>query len=321
MISALLSRNSLTLWVITLATAITTSQAHAQLYVSDSVTNTVAEYDLSTGNPIASPLINNLSNPMGLSVEGNTLYVVNNGVNTIARYNATTGAGIGSNPFISTGLNKPVDIYDSGSSLYVTNFAGGNITVYNPLTGALTGTIGSSLGNLNYLAASGNDLYASNGNAVYEFNTTTNTQVGSGPLLSNLTNAKGIAINGNDLYVADTNLGTITVYNATTGAKIGGSPLVSGLTMPGQLEFYNGDLFVVDGSGISVFNSSTGQFLTNYDVAGAMPGCDSDINFTIAGGNLPVPEPSTWAMLAGGIAALVFITRRRALAFAPQPTR
>lgn len=312
--SLLSSRKKLALLALTAAIVLTGGSLRAQqLYVSDMGGNTVSTYTLD-GTPIDQPLVNNLSNPFGVAVSGNTLYVANYGLGTLATYNASTGAGIGSNPLIS-GLSNPADILVSGNTLYVTNMGNGTVDAFNATTGSLLGgnPLISGLTDNEYLALAGNNLYVSTFGAIYEYNATTGAMVGSGPLVSGLTNARGIAVNGNDLYVADASAGTVTVYDATTGSQIGANPLITGLADPRKVAFYDGDLYVSDvapwDNSIMTYDATTGEMIVSCWYA------PNAFDFTIAGGDpIPVPEPSTWALIVAGIAMVIFVRRSRASA-------
>ena len=89
------------------------------LYVSDTVNNTVSAYNATTGATIASfTTVSGLYRPFGLAVSGNNLYVANyNG--TVGEYDATTGAVINAN--LITGLTEPWNLGISGNNLYVSN--------------------------------------------------------------------------------------------------------------------------------------------------------------------------------------------------------
>src|SRR6266481_6163992 len=122
------------------ALCLTPVTGDAQIFVTNAFSNTIGEYNATTGAPINSSFISGLDFPTGIALFGGNLFVTNNGNNTIGEYNATTGAPINSS-FISSGLDQPRGVVLSGGNLFVTN--GGNDTVgeYNATTGA---TINSS---------------------------------------------------------------------------------------------------------------------------------------------------------------------------------
>jgi uncharacterized protein (TIGR03118 family) len=99
-----------------------------------------------------------------------------------------------------------------------------------------------------------------------------------------------------DLLVGNFGNGMINAYNPTTGAFVG--------TLDGS----NGSPLVIDGLwGLTIGNGSAagGSLNTLFFTAG--PNGESDGLF----GSLAVPEPSTWAMLLLGFAALGLAAIRR----------
>jgi hypothetical protein len=291
-----------------------------EIYVSDLYGNSISEYSLSGTPASKKPLISGseLGDPFGMAMMGNDLLVSNYATDSISEYNATTGAPIDLTFITGDGLNQPADILLDGDDLYVANIGGsytpnnGSVEEFNVLTGKMVGTkpLITGLDYSEYMAVSGNDLYVSSWNAVYEYNATTGAMVGTKPLVTG-DNIRGLAINGNDLYVVDSVVGTVTVYNATSGHEIGNKPLIGGLCDPRQIVYFNGDLYVSDvgNNTITEYNAATGKEV------GCSPliSCtDNPYNFIIADPSTPapVPEPTTWALLAAGM--LVLYARLRA---------
>lgn len=292
------------------------SSARAQdIYVSDLTGNTISEYTL-TGTPVATPLIDNLSNPFGIAVSGDELFEANYGVGTVKEYNADTGASMGGGPFgiipvISTGLSYPADILLAGDDLYVANLGSGTVGLFNVTNGQPVGSSPfiSSLNDPEYLALNdlSNNLLVSTPNAIYEYNAATGAPVGAGPLVQGLTNARGIAVNGDDLYVADATAGTVTVYDASTGSQIGAGPLISGLDGPRKIVYYDGDIYVSDtgDDSIMAYNAVTGE-----QVVSCFPvSCAYDF-FISSPATDPVPEPSTWSLVIVGSLLVAFVRAR-----------
>ena len=79
------------------------------LYTTDIGTNTVGEYNVTTGATINASFITGLDGPRGLSISGNNLYVSNSYDNTVGVYDATTGAAVNAS-LISSGLNSPYEV-------------------------------------------------------------------------------------------------------------------------------------------------------------------------------------------------------------------
>jgi len=303
-----------------------TNSVHAQIFVSNLNYSTIGEYDATTGTTINASLVSSgLYNPQGIAISGNDLFVCTGNSNNINEYNATTGAQIGTGPLVSH--TDAVGLAISGNDLFTANRNNNTIGEYNATTGAPIGTgtlisgISSGLYEPTYLAISGNDLFVANaGNAnINEYNATTGAPIGTGTLVyGNNTNPTdptalhgvgGIAISGNDLFVSD-GINIIHEYNATTGAPVGTDVLVSGLAGCSALAISGNDLFVAynGGSTIGEYDATTGAPIgTGTLISSGLHGADA-----IAVETQAAPEPSTWAMLLGGLGVLTFL-RRRAL--------
>src|SRR5439155_1443830 len=91
------------------ALCLTPVTGDAQIFVTNAFSNTIGEYNATTGAPINSSFISWLDFPTGIALFGGNLFVANAGNNTIGEYNATTGATINSS-CISSGLNNPAGI-------------------------------------------------------------------------------------------------------------------------------------------------------------------------------------------------------------------
>src|SRR5437868_2499589 len=91
-------------------------QARGQIFVTNTGTGTIGEYDYNTGGTINASLVSGLSFPWGIAVSGANLYVANNTAETIGEYNAITGAAV--NPSLVSGLYGPDGIALSGSNLF-----------------------------------------------------------------------------------------------------------------------------------------------------------------------------------------------------------
>ncbi|HTU24897.1 MAG TPA: PEP-CTERM sorting domain-containing protein [Pirellulales bacterium] len=279
----------------TIDTALISGFAHARglalsgqdLYVVDSLSATLGEYNVSSGAPISAPLVSTGSygEPEAVAVSGSNYYVSGYGNSFLNGYgpsgltfNDTTSAAEG---------NWALAI--SGNTLYVgeaTTFSGAGhdvIATYNATTGALINPdLVTGLSWPEGMTIVGNNLYVVN-NADYTDNGEPSGSVGlynaltgqpiNASLVTGLYQPTGIAVNGNDLYVvSDPNAplsqfpsntsGVIGEYNATTGATINAS-LVTGLNDPQGLVY------------------------------------------------LPTPEPATWMMLVVGAAGLMAVAARR----------
>src|SRR5438876_38462 len=107
-----------------------TGQVHGQIiYETNGGSNTIGEYDATTGAAINTSLVSGLKIPPFSDVSGGNMYVANEGSNTIGEYNATTGAAV--NTSLVSGLNNPNGIAVSGGNLWVANYNSGTIGEYN----------------------------------------------------------------------------------------------------------------------------------------------------------------------------------------------
>jgi hypothetical protein len=96
------------------------------LFVANATTDTIGEYDATTGATINANFVTGLIDPQRLALSGNNLFVVNGLVTpVVGEYNATTGAAINAN-FITT-VPVPTGIAVSGNTVYLVNSPGGSI--------------------------------------------------------------------------------------------------------------------------------------------------------------------------------------------------
>src|SRR5947207_360820 len=115
-------RNSLL--IVFLATLLA-GQARGQIFVANSGSATIGEYDNNNGGTVNASLVSGLNGPSGIAVSGSYLYVANYNSGTIGVYNATSGATV--NASLVSGLSSPTGIAVSGPSLYVANSGTGTI--------------------------------------------------------------------------------------------------------------------------------------------------------------------------------------------------
>jgi sugar lactone lactonase YvrE len=259
-----------------------------------------------------------LSAPEGLSFDGSgNLYVANSGSGYISNYNSS-GALI-NGQFASIGASGTYAIglaFDSSGNLYVADTygaiskvgpGGGTPTTFVPTAG-LNGPIGLAFD-------TSGTLYVSNG-----FSTATTTSISKVTptgvvtplsLSSPIGSPYGLAFDSSgNLYVS--NIGS--VYNA------GQTSAIYEVTPSGTVStFINGGAGLNDPTGLA-FDSSGNLYVANYgsNTISEYSGTGTLINSSFASGfNDPeflafstVPEPSTFALLAG-IAALGFVGWRR----------
>ncbi len=265
-------------------------QARGQIFVANSGSGTIGEYDYNNGGTMQPSLVSGLSSPWGIAVSGANLLVANNTAGTIGKYNVTTGATV--NASLVSGLSSPRGVAVSGGYLYVANYKSGTIGEYNATTGAtVNASLVSGLNGPTGIAVSGGYLYVANykSGTIGEYNATTGATVNAS-LVSGLNHPTGIAVTGGYLYVANYNSGTIGEYNATTGATVNAS-LVSGLRRPAGIAVPGANLFVANsGTGtIGEYNATTGATVK----ASLVSGLSGPAGIALSGANLFVVNQST----------------------------
>ena len=116
--------------------------------------------------------------------------------------------------------------------------------------------------------------------------------------------AFGVALFESTLFVSDAVHGSIRSYNVNTRAE--NTPFLTGLLQPRGLAVVGSTLFVAEfgGNKIGAYDAVTGTAIN----ASFITGLNGPTYFAVLGG--AIPEPSTYATLAG-LAALGFATFRR----------
>lgn len=281
--------------------------AHGQvLFISNTADNTVGAYDANTGAVINDSFITGLSGPKGIAVSGSTLFVANSsfpGSGTIGKYDASTGAEIDAS-FITGAFGR--DLAVSGSNLFVTN-GGGAVAKYDAITGATInlGFVTVDFGQPQGVAVSGSSLFVGNatfGGTVGKYDMTTGTAINSS-FVTGLNNPHGVAVSGSNLFV--TSDGSAGKYDVSFGV---GSQIVGGLSSPVGLAVSGSSLFIANsGNGtIGEYDIMTGAAINPSFIAGL-----NSPSYIAFGSGTVIPEPSTYAVLAGVGALAMALLRRR----------
>jgi len=287
------------------------------VYVTNNGNDSVSEI---SGGVVTTLADTNLDGPTGIAVYGNNLYVANNanpGTGYVAEFSLSgTYEGI-----VVGGLWNPRGIvFDSTGNMYVTNQSSGQI-VEVP-SGGMGSVVVSGLNFPNGITmdSSGN-LFVTNGqgNSIDEIATSGGTVVSSTPtpfITTGLNNPVGIAydsqgVNAGNLFVVD-NDNTVLEFNATTGAAVPPTPFITDLNASDKMDGIaidsSGDFYVTDNGDNSVTEyNSDGEVLNVYNTP-----FDFDGSCYVAT-SLVVPEPTTYAMMLGGLALLSLFIRRRQL--------
>ncbi len=280
------------------------------IYVSDGGFNTISIINGSSVSSFGSPA---LDDPTGVAFDplNGNLFVANSGNGNVAEF---TSAGVLVNGTYASGLGDAEGIaFDSQGNLFVASKNTGN--VYEVAPGGGVSTYVTDVTGINDVAFDkASNLYVSTGSSDGITVTTTTKFSGNLTVIGpGLHGPDGLAFDseGNLFVVNDFDP---SVEKITPGGVGVGTTLVNNvaLSTPRGIVLANGeaDIYVADsGNGtVSEYDAVSGAFIQTYTGF-----CDPNF-LAVLQSSLPVPEPSTYALLLGGVAALLFINRRRKLA-------
>lgn len=166
---------------------------------------------LSVFSQTVTTVTNNLTNPLGLSLDGNDLYIGEWGAGRISKVDITQPLPVLPSPVLN-GLTSPTGILVIGNYLYfcaeqnlpgLTTAVGRiDLTLPNPVIEALTTNLDGSYAPQGF-AQDGNDLYIScsnGGGGIYKIDLALSFPQTATPVVINFP-CSGMAVRGNDLYV------------------------------------------------------------------------------------------------------------------------
>jgi WD40 repeat protein len=294
--------------------------AHAQtIFVADPNTpGAVRSYNID-GTLLNSSLVSGL-NYEGLALSGSSLYVTYAGGTAnsgeIKKITLDGTGAVSSSGFFALGggLNSPWSLAVTSTNVLVADFNTGNLIKYD-LVGTQLASFqaGGGFTNPYGIAVSGDTLWVSQAttgaglNTIHGYSISSFSSTPTFTITANLDLPHGLVVSGNTLYVANGGAsGNIWSFDATTGASIG--QVVSGLTTPQGVTFYGSSLYVTSADGtVKAFDAATGNPLAGFTTITGL----SSPNGIVVGSMSAVPEPSTYAAIAGGIALSLAVYRRR----------
>jgi hypothetical protein len=122
---------------------------------------------------------------------------------------------------------------------------------------------------------------------------------------------QAIAVSGSDLFIADDSGNRLGEYT-TSGTTVNASLIVgSGLNGASRIAISGSDIFVANYAGGKAGSGTISEYTTSGATVNPalVTGLDAPAGLVVA-----VPEPSTWMLLLGGLAACqTYKTRKRAI--------
>jgi hypothetical protein len=257
-------------------------------------TGSINEYTIS-GVPVKTPLVPDLTGPVGIAVSGGNLFVTNFGLSegsTIGEYNATTGATV--NASLISGLSAPTGIAVSGDKLFVVNARLGTIGEYTTSGATVNPTLISDLVFPSGIAVSGEHLFVTDdGPQTIREYTTSGVLVNDAlvSLADQALHPTSIAVSGDKLFVTTTE-GTIGKYT-TSGATVNAS-LITGLSFTADIAVSGGHLFVTDmGDDGTIGEYTTSGATVNPTL---VSGLTQPVGIAVVSASVPDGSP-TWTLL------------------------
>jgi len=264
------------------------------IYVANNGNSTIEEFNSSGVGTVFADASEGVTRPWGLAVDSSgNLYVANAGNDTIERFNMNGIGTVFANA--SKGVSTPTGLgFDSSGNLYVANQ--GNNTIERFDSNGNQSGFATSVINPGWLAVDryGNVYVTVANNTIEKFDA---NRVGSvfATASSGLAVPGGLAFDSSE-NLCEPNWGSPATIMKFDSSGIGAVFATSSLSAPTGLAFgSSGNLYA------TFFGSRT---IEEFDTNGvgtvfANTGLDNPMGIALL-----VPEPSTWAMLAMGIATL-----------------
>jgi DNA-binding beta-propeller fold protein YncE len=303
--------------VLSLALFLFGCEMDATLLVTSSATNSILEYDSTTGaflNAFVPSLSGGLSDPRGIAIgPAGDLFVSSFGTNSVLRYSGSNGSFMGA--FVTSGsggLSGPIELsFGPNGNLFVASSTSDQVLQYDGLSGAFINSFATgavpALNTPRGMAFGNGHLFVSGeGDRLWRFDAL------SGVFQSSTLgdNPRGVTLgpDGN-LYVAFRVSNIVARYDGNTLASLGtfvNNPGNGGLSAPMGLAFGPDSNLYVAGSGndaILRYDGATGTFVDAFVSSGS--GTLSSPQFFAF--TTTVPEPgSVFLAIAGTVLLSLF---------------
>ena len=289
-----------------------TPSAHADtLLVSSSWTNSVLEYDDTTGaflGEFISPGSGGLNFPTGIAVgPDGSVYVGSGDSHEILKYDGVTGAFDSVFADASSGLTVPFGMtFGPDGHLYVASLQKSEVFKYDGGTGTLLTRFATTIAPISLTFGPDAKLYvvSTSNNSIWKHEPTTGASLGVlVPANTHVSSSTGLTF-GSDghIYVTDQTLNRVVRFDGSTGAHMGvfvaaGSGGVSG---PYGIRFRSdGLLYVASGNTNNVlrYDATTGAFVDVFVTSGS--GGLAGPSFMVFKPDPPAVDVSGGALLVG----------------------
>ncbi|WP_438479793.1 PEP-CTERM sorting domain-containing protein [Oleiharenicola lentus] len=255
------------------------------------------------GSVATTGLITGLTQPSQIEISGNDLYVVSVSGNSVGKYDLT---GAGGN--LLTGLTSPTSLAVSGGNLFVSS-ANGTISRYNT-AGTFLDSFSTGFTYISSITVGGSSLYVagtkfdgmSNAGQLSSFSTSGGSEVS---ILDHVVGVQGLSFSGSTLSYLTQPAG-YSVWSFDGSSHVSHASGINGAI---DTTFYGDTIYFTYLNG----NTVDGR-LGSYSAAdGLNLSLVSGLNepYSVAIGGSAIPEPSTYAAMAGAAALGLAMWRRR----------
>jgi hypothetical protein len=280
----------------------------------------VEMYSASLGSPTAVAGLGAINGGEGIALSGDNSSLYFDYAGGLGDYSFASGtySSIASIP----ASDSAEEVAQNGN-IFVAEQTAQQVVEYAATGGSPLATINTGL-NSRGVALAGNTLFVANDSSdslsEYTFNGSSFTLAQTLSFTGNNNDATSVAVSGNELYVSLTGLGKGTVVkgfglnaNGTLASTTGTTVVTETYSgsNPNNANFIavsNGDLYVSNSSSSGTSNGSIDEYsLSNGSLVDSLTGLSNNDGIAVEA----VPEPSTWALLFGGLGVLVWRFRSR----------